>query len=330
MLNSAYGAIGCSYFRHYCYDEATAITISGQACLKWVSRRLNEYFNKVIGTEDSDYVKYGDTDSVYLDFTPLVDKFLHDKSTDKEILNAVQKIADEKINKVIEDAYTEFAEKTNVFENHIDMKREAIGSSILIKKKKYVMYVYDSEGVRYSEPDLYIKGLEAVRSSIPQWCRNNMKKTIEMIFTTDELTVAEHIDKLRVEFMTLPFDMITQPTGCNGLSEYDNGTFQFMKGTPYHVKAALSFNMLLEKHGLTNKYQKIQEGEKVKVVALMLPNPVMIPTIGFPEKLPPEFGLIDYIDKEVQFEKTFLEPMKRVLDVMGWRSDNNVRIDDFF
>lgn len=327
-LNSAYGALGCGYFRFYKVTEATGITVSGQATIKYVSKKLNEYLNKILETKNVDYAIYNDTDSGYFDFTPIVEKFCKGK-TETETVDFLQKVADIKIQDVIAKIYEEFAEKTNAFENHLDMKREAIGSTIFLKKKKYAMRVFDSEGVRFATPTIKITGHEAVRTQSPEFCRKEMKKVFEMIFTTSEKEVVDYIQDVKSRFMQLHISDIGSPTGVKNLAEYDLGD-RFKSGAPHHVKAAIQYNRLIQKHKLQSKYRTIMEGEKVKLICLMKQNPIMSPEIAFPSSLPVEFGLDKYIDKEAQFQKYFLDPMKRVLDVVGWKSDNRVTLDDFF
>lgn len=328
MINSAYGAVGCSYFRYYKVSEATAITISGQAAITWVAKKVNEYLNKIIGTKDIDFVVMSDTDSIYVDMSGVVDKFFPGLP-EEETIDKMTKVADIKIQEVIEKAYAEFADMTNIFENHLDMKREAIGNAVVIKKKKYVMRVFDSEGVRYSTPEIKIIGHESVRTQTPEFCRNEMKKVLSMIFTSDEKSVIAYIDDIKKRFMQLHISDIGSPTGVKNMAKFDLGD-SFESGTPFHVKASLHYNRLIKRLGIDAKYRPIMDGEKVKIISLMMPNPIMAPEIAFPSSLPEEFELDKYIDKEAQFQKYFVEPMKRVLDIVGWKHDNRVTLDDFF
>jgi DNA polymerase elongation subunit (family B) len=83
QLNSAYGAIGSQYFRYYKLVNAEAITLSGQVSIRWIENKMNEYLNKILQTEKVDYVIASDTDSIYLNMGPIVDKFFGNKSDDK-------------------------------------------------------------------------------------------------------------------------------------------------------------------------------------------------------------------------------------------------------
>ena len=60
-LNSLYGALGNNYFRYYKLANAEAVTSTGQVTIRWIERKLNQYLNKSLGTEDQDYVIASDT-----------------------------------------------------------------------------------------------------------------------------------------------------------------------------------------------------------------------------------------------------------------------------
>lgn len=241
----------------------------------------------------------------------------------------ISKIAKEKIDKAIEDGYTELCALTNAKSNYLEMKREGIGPIFFVAKKRYAMRVFDSEYVRYETPKIKIMGLEAVRTTTPEFCRKAMKQTVEFIFTKDQDYVIDFIEKTKEKFFSLPLEKIAMPTGVNGLAKYhcESG---FVSGTPSHVKSAITFNRMLKKHKLELKYQQIKEGDKIKVVMLKLPNPAQAEAIGFSGEFPTEFGLDKYIDKEAQFNKLFLEPIKRILDSIGWKHENSIDLEDFF
>jgi hypothetical protein len=104
----------------------------------------------------------------------------------------------------------------------------------------------------------------------------------------------------------------------------------YEKGTPIHVKGAILYNHYLKEKKLTKKYPLIQEGEKLKYSYLKMPNPFKDTVISFPNSLPKEFGLHDYIDYDVQFDKAFIEPIKIILDCMGWHTEPQSSLEDFF
>ena len=168
-LNSAYGAIGNQYFRYYKLANAEAITLSGQVSIRWIENRMNGYLNKLLDTENVDYVVASDTDSIYINFGPLVDKFFNSKSDDKaKIVSILDKVCQDKLEPFIDKSYEELADYVNAYDQKMFMKRENIADrGIWTAKKRYILNVWDSEGVRYEEPKLKMMGIEAVKSSTP-------------------------------------------------------------------------------------------------------------------------------------------------------------------
>lgn len=320
------------------------ITVTGQAVIRWISRHLNDYMNRIVGTENQDFVIAGDTDSAYLNFTPFVNKFLAGRS-EGEIVDALCKVCDTKFQDQIKIAIDQLATRLNVFENHMDMKREAIGQAVFVAKKRYIMRVFDQEGVRYEHPEMKAVGLEAVRTTVPEFCRKSLKETYELIFTGGQNAVIDKIDSTREKFKSLPLYEIGMPTGVHnldkwapvssqkssGVGEGSSNSLVFQLKTPSHIKATFVYNWMLEKLNLTHKYESIKDEEKVKVVILKTPNPTIVnDRIAFPTVLPPEFGLDKYVDIESQFDATYLSSIKRVLDSIGWKTDRSVSLDSFF
>jgi hypothetical protein len=173
-------------------------------------------------------------------------------------------------------------------------------------------------------------GLEMVKSSTPAAVREKMKQLIKLIVTTDELTVQNFIAKFKEEFNSLPAEEISFPRGLNGLKEYSDSTTLYKKGTPIHVKGAILYNHFLKQHGLTTKYPVIQEGEKIKFTYLKTPNPFKDSVVSYPSRLPKELGLQNYIDYDLQFEKTFLDPIKIILVSIGWETEKQSTLESFF
>ena len=178
QLNSAYGAIGNQYFRYYKLVNAEAITLSGQVSIRWIENKMNGFLNKILKTEEVDYVIASDTDSIYLNMGPLVDKFLSHKSDDKtKVVELLDKICEDKLEPFIERSYKELADYVAAYDQKMIMKRENIAErGIWTAKKRYILNVWNSEGVQYSEPKLKMMGIEAVKSSTPAPCRTIIKK----------------------------------------------------------------------------------------------------------------------------------------------------------
>ena len=331
-LNSAYGAIGNEHFRYYRLANAEAITLSGQLSIRWIENRMNEYLNNLLQTERKDYVIASDTDSIYLNLGPLVNKFLSSKSGDKAAVVALlDKICQEKLEPFIERSYQELADYVSAYDQKMKMKRENIADrGIWTAKKRYILNVWDSEGVRYKEPKMKIMGLETARSSTPAYFRDKLYAAFKIIIgkTNDELI--SFINDVRTETRERPYEEVAFPRGCNNLAKYRHPTEIYQKGTPIAVRGALLYNHYVKKYKVENKHPLIQEGEKIKFMYLKTPNPLHENIISFFGELPKEFGIEKYVDYQTQFEKSFLEPLKNVLQCIGWTHEKTITISSFF
>jgi len=328
-LNSAYGAIGNRYFRYYDHRQAEAITLSGQLNIKWIEKKLNEYFNKLYKTK-GDYIIASDTDSVYINMAPLVKMT---GATDKnKIVKALDKFCSERLEPYIADCYDELGKYMNVFQNKMVMKREVIADKgIWTAKKRYILNVHNSEGVQYPEPKLKIMGIEAIKTSTPLPCREKMKEGFKVIMGGDQKEMKDFIVNFRRDFELLQPEDIGFPRSVNGTGKYKDDTSIYKKGTPMHVKGALIYNHLLKQYKLEHKYPKIMNGDKIRFVHLRK-NKWNANVITFVSKLPKEFDMHGLIDYEHQFNKAFMEPMRFILDAIRWRIDasGGNTVEDFF
>jgi len=331
-LNSAYGAIGNQYFRYYKLANAEAITLSGQVSIRWIELKMNEYLNKLLSTKDEDYVIASDTDSIYLNLGPLVDKFFGNKSGDKAaVVSILDKICQDKLEPFIESSYQELADYVSAYEQKMSMKRENIADrGIWTAKKRYILNVWNSEGVAYTEPKLKMMGIEAVKSSTPAPCRKMIKDALKLMMSGTEDDVIDFIDKSREKFKSLPPEQISFPRSASDVQKYQSSSDIYIKGTPIHVRGALLFNHYIKQNKLTNKYSLIQNGEKIKFVYLKKPNSIHENIISFIQEFPKELNLDKYIDYELQFEKSFLEPLKIILDAIGWKVEKTANLESFF
>ena len=333
QLNSAYGAIGNEWFRYYDVDMAEAITLSGQLSIRWIADKLNDFLNKTIGTEDYDYVIASDTDSVYVRLGKLVDKVCANKSK-TEIVDFLDKSSKDIILPFMKKQYDILACKMNAYENKMVMDRECIADKgIWTAKKRYILNVYDSEGVRYKEPKMKIMGIETTRSSTPQVVRQKLKDAIKLIVTTDEDTIIDFIEEFKNEFHTYEPEDVAFPRGVSNISKYRDSSSIYKKGTPIAVKGALLYNNKLKELKLERKYSSITDGEKIKFVYMKKPNPIGgndDVVISFPNSIPKEFDLSSYIDYTKQFEKSFLDPLKNILDMINWNYEKTSSLESFF
>jgi DNA polymerase elongation subunit (family B) len=331
-LNSAYGAIGNQYFRYYKLENAEAITLSGQVSIRWIESKMNSYLNKLLKTEDVDYVIASDTDSIYLNMGPVVEiVFKGREKTTESIVSFLDKVASMELEKYIESSYQELATYVNAYDQKMQMKRENIADrGIWTAKKRYILNVWDSEGVRYEEPKLKMMGIEAVKSSTPAPCRKMIKDALKLMMSGTEDEVIDFIENARKEFRKLPPEQISFPRSASDVQKYKSTSSIYIKGTPIHVRGALLFNHYIKENKLTNKYSLIQNGEKVKFIYLKKPNTIHENIISFIQEFPKELDLDKYIDYELQFEKAFLEPLKAILDAIGWNVEKTANLESFF
>ena len=332
-LNSAYGAIGNNYFRYFDLLVATAITTSGQLSIRWIEKSINIYLNKLLETKDMDYVIASDTDSLYLTFDKLVNKLFPKGTPTEKIIDFLDKIAKEKLEPFIDKSYQHLAKEMNAYEQKMQMSREAIADKgIWTAKKRYILNVHDMEGVRYKEPKLKIMGIEAVKSSTPAPCREKIKQALKIMMSGDEKMLNKFIQEFRDEFMKLPPEDIAYPRSCNGVQKFRGESQLFAKGAPIHVKGAILYNHLVNKQKLKNKYPLIQEGDKIRFLHLRQPNVFQSSAFSFMTEVPKELDISNKIDYDMQYEKSFIEPLKVITEKINWTISYGVQgtLEDFF
>lgn len=327
QLNSAYGAIGNQYCRWFDLRMATAITFGGQLAIRWIENEINRFINKKLKTTKfKDYVIASDTDSVYINMAEIVAKSgLTDKA---KIVDFLNKLSSEVFEPMIDESYNALQRRMNAYSQKMNMKREVIASvGIWTGKKRYMLNVLDAEGVRYlTEPKIKIMGLEAVKSSTPSSCREAIKKTIKIILNGTEEDTQKYILEFKEKFFKLPFEEVAFPRGVNGVSEYT----LLSKSTPIHVRGALNYNQQLHDYKLGKKYEEIKEGEKIKFCYLKQPNPTHQNVLSIISVLPKELKLEAYIDYDTQFIKAYLQPIRYILNAIGWSDTKINTLTEFF
>jgi len=330
-MNSLYGATANIYFLYYIMEFAEAITTSGQLSVRYAQKSVNNYLNKLLKTEDVDYIVYIDTDSIYVNFGPLIEEvFGTTDITREQGEKFLDKVCATKIEGVLKTGYEELARKMGAYRQAMFMKREKItDKSVFIAKKRYIMNTLNSEGVHYDEPKISVTGLESVRSSTPQICRDRLKESFKVIMEGTEEDTQEFIANFKKEFYNLPPEDIAKNSGTDNIEKYmERGGYK--KGCPMHVRGCILFNQFLNTKDLSKRYESIQSGDKIKFVYLKQPNPVKENMISFPGVLPKEFELEKYIDYDKQFEKVFLGPIEPILDALGWVPEKVNTLEDFF
>ena len=325
LLNSLYGAMGNRWFRYYDLKIAEGITYSGQLAIRWAEKAMNNSINELLET-DEDYVIAIDTDSLYVNFGPLVKKF-----SPKDPVKFLDQICKDHFEKNLEKSYKKLNYKMNCHTSRMVMAREAIADrGIWTAKKRYILNVHNNEGVQYTNPKLKIMGIEAIKSSTPQIVRDKFKEVFKIIVNGNEEETQKFIEDFKTEFKNQPPENISFPRSANNVDQFKDKHRVYKKGTPIHIRGSILYNKMLNEGGLVNKYEPISGGDKIKFVYLKTPNVMMENIISFPEVLPKEFKLHDYIDYDLQFEKTFIEPMKIILDAIDWKVEKVSSLEDFF
>jgi DNA polymerase elongation subunit (family B) len=325
LMNSLYGALGNNYFRYFDHRIAEAITTSGQLSIKWAERAINEHMNKALGT-DTDYVIAIDTDSLYVNMSTLIKKVNPD-----DPVKFLDKVASEMLEPILAKAYSNLASKMNAYENRMEMSREVIADkAVWIAKKRYFMQVHNSEGVQYAEPKLKVMGVEAVKSSTPQVCRDRFKQIFSVILNEGELATQKFIKDFKVEFCSLPPESVSFPRGISDLDKWWDRRDIYKKACPIHVRGALLYNHHIAKLGLDKSYDTVKNGEKIKFCYLKTPNHIRENVISYSLDLPKQLDLHRFIDYDKMYEKSFVEPIRHILEQIGWDVEPKATLEDFF
>lgn len=285
--------------------------------------------------------------SIYYRIQELVDLKWPHITDKKELVDAIDEYAENVINPYFDKCFEELSEYMNAMQNLLDMKREAIADCFIIRaKKNYIMRVLDNEGVRFAEPYYKMMGIEVAKTSTPMMVRENLKKALVIVIdgTNDELI--DHYNQFKSDFMDAELSRIAKPSGISDIGKYQNADFTIREyeyvhdekrghlvkkkvTIPYHVRGAIIHNQLVKSMKLQNKYEYIKNGAKIKLLPLTLPNPINSEVIGFIGELPPEFGLSDYVSRDIQFDKVYKSPLESFTVFNNWLLERNAMRDLF-
>lgn len=330
-LNSGYGAMSNEYFLWFDMNLAESITLSGQLAIKYTARGINRFLNWRFGTENVDYVVAIDTDSVYVTLDELVAREFPGRARE-ETLEFIDQFCEVAVGPVIKRTTDQLGKYLNARDpSKFNMKRETIADvGVWTAKKKYALRALDIEGVRLKEPEIKSTGLEVVKSSTPAVCRKELKAAIGLVMDGDESKLHDHVREFRKKFFEMRFEDTAFPRGVNDLEKYTERDGRPRLGCPQHTRAAITYNRMLDEKNLLGKYPRIESGDKIKFGHLRLPNASGSDVIACVDVLPEEFGLAGRVDYDLQFEKAFTQPLKLILDVVGWSHEKKPSMASFF
>lgn len=330
LINSCFGASANPHFRYFRQAIAEGITTTGQLAIQWGAKALNNTLNQINKTKDVDYVILIDTDSIVISLETLVENMCQGKTTEQKIAY-IEKTCNQFFQQKMENAFEQLADYTNAYQQKIVSKTENIIDVMLaVSKKRYVMSVHNSEGVQYKEPQLKIMGLQMVKSSTPMAIRTKLKQSLDVILRGSQHDVQKFVEQYRGEFNQLSVEQIAFPRGISDVQKYRNDNTIYNKSTPIHVRGALLYNHYLREKNLIQNYKMIHEGDKLRFVYLKTPNPIHEDVIAFIDDIPEEFGLIEFVDYDKMFEKTFLDAMQGILDAVKWSAQVQTTLEEFF
>ena len=325
LLNSLYGALGNKHFHYFDIRLAEGVTLSGQLAIQWAEKAMNAAMNKLLQSE-KDYVVAIDTDSLYVNFGPLVKKL-----SPANPVFFLDKICKEHFEPVLQKAYEKLFKNMNAHKNRMVMAREGISDSgIWTAKKRYILNVHNNEGIQYKEPKLKIMGIEAIKSSTPEVVRDKFKKAFNLIISGTEAEAQRFIQDFRNEFKTLNPEQVAFPRRVSNITDWHDHKTIYKKSCPIHVRGSLLFNKHLKYNKLQQQYELITNGSRIKFCYLKLPNPIKENVIAFQDALPKELKLHNYVDYDLQFNKTFIEPLNLILHSIGWSAEEQTTLEDFF
>tara|TARA_Y100000310_G_C20702883_1_gene831618 strand:+ start:9672 stop:12311 length:2640 start_codon:yes stop_codon:yes gene_type:complete len=335
FINTVYGYFGNKHAPMGDTDISRSITLTGQGVIKESNKILVEYIKDKCNLTDEHMEKdspivYNDTDSVYITIKHLVNHlqipFTNNRGNiSKEVLTVVQDIEDH-----LNDKIKQWGERAlNSKDCRFVFKRESICDvGLFLQKKRYILHVLDDEGIKVNK--FKYTGVEVVRTTMPKPVKPYVKKIIEtMLMTKDFNETNTVLNEAYDIFKLLPIEDIAFVMGISRFKterrdEYGNviescDGFKTYKGMPIHVKSAYYYNILLDRFKLTNKYEDISSGDKVRYFYVKQPNKFGIKSFAYKYNYPIEFKNCIEPDIEMMFDKIIYSVIERLYESVNWK-----------
>lgn len=343
LINSGYGAISSPKNPIGDTDLANAITTCGSTSIRQVNIFAREFVkmkNPNISDKDlEDVVIFNDTDSCCIRLDKCNIKLCENEKVTDEGYKLVQE-CDDYINTSFENWFKKVTGSDNC---SLYFKREKIcDAGVFLKKKdkdeeakkNYILHILDNEGVK--KPSFKYTGVKFARSTLAKELKVAAKEVVEhMIVTQDKASTESLLQNLYNKFKEMPLDDIVTIQRCNKVAEYEKlldipcnnniGKMSFPTGTPGHVRAAINFNIIMDKLDIKG-YEKVKSGDLAKIIYVHK-NKFGIDKIAYLDTLPPELMEYLQVDYKTTFIKTVYDEIKRIYKSVGWTSFNPA--DDF-
>lgn len=330
LANSGYGAIGNKYFRYYLEDIAEGITSTGQLAIRFIENEINVFLNKEFNTVGQIYSIYCDTDSDYFTLEEFVIQNIPAGTDMNSIIDRLDQYVNDIVEPFIAESYDRLAKYLNAKENRLIMKREAISDCMILRgKKNYIINVYDNEHVRYDTPQLKMMGIETARTSTPLVVRNELKECLKLVVKNDKESLRKRVKDFNTQYMQEDIRTIAFPRGVKDIEKWVDRD-SILSGCPIHVRAAINYNKLITDNGLTNNYETITSGDKMRFVILRKGNPVGSHVIGFIDDVPMIDVIEPFVDRRTLFENSFLKPLESFSNLVNMDVRNAYSITDLF
>lgn len=318
LLNSTYGSFANRYFSLYDIDCAKSITTTGQAMIKQAEKIINTCIVDEWKVEEKDRIVMIDTDSCGITVEDIIKKLGisildNDGNITPEftaVENRISHVLNREINIWAKD-------KLNSHDSRYFFKRESIcPKAMWTGKKHYIMYIVNKEGVKMNK--FKYSGMQIAKSTFSKEVKDLCKQIAEIIMLERDQSVADNkIFDLFDAFSEIPVNVAAVRGGIKVLSKWEgmNDGLIPAKGTTFQAKCAIWHNELLKLLNIQNKYRRIENGAKLKIIMLE-DNKYNIPSIAYQDELPEEFGL--KMDREKMFFRVIIKNLQPIYDAMEW------------